>query len=618
MCASSMSMPVRFSSRLPSDCSSDKLLLPLRSTRTVKRRSSLFEKSRDWARRIISSRRINRRNTSSNDKIIIRDTCCTNTDNQEKKKKKTFNSHSLDEDGYLSPLEIKAKLENISQEDDRHYTLPDRRHSLSRILYKSSPLPPPVVTDHGLCSSNSESHLVYRCQSMRTLKAQPPLTCLLTKRSRETESTAEIDDKISPLVCSNNISEKTNRSYSLTSFAGEYKKSLISHDEPIDYIDFDCIDGGDECQQISPSHEYCAVNESDQTDDVLQDLKLLFDDDEQSPSSTICTLPPIGNLPSSRRRLAARTSSPLSSRRSTNTSSISTDSGCYMINSEVFDQPTNSVKMIPLQLISCTLCSLNSITVFSDNSTPSSNIYLTENKDLPSSLSSANVYFQYSSCNCHQNHPSTFYRNPKLYYPQSLTYVKDNNLSLKNSHSYHSLLKKNKYSSTKKCYSKGSGSSVIENYNRCTCPYYSTNNCVSTSQHRPHKTIAEEQCKTKETLLSDDERELMSAPWYKPNIERETVCDALQKADYGMFILRNSKTHIGCFALSIKVPKYYQENNIAHYLIEKVNNQGYRVKGTIKIFPSLSSLITHHSVMPETFPITLNLAAYQVSNNHSH
>jgi len=37
------------------------------------------------------------------------------------------------------------------------------------------------------------------------------------------------------------------------------------------------------------------------------------------------------------------------------------------------------------------------------------------------------------------------------------------------------------------------------------------------------------------------------------------------------------------------------------------NTSSYRIKGTTKQFPTLLSLITHHSVMPEILPITLNL-----------
>ncbi|CAF5152615.1 unnamed protein product, partial [Rotaria magnacalcarata] len=49
----------------------DKLLLP-NSTRSLKRRTSLLEKSRDWARRLMTLHRP-RRNTCSNEKI--RETC---------------------------------------------------------------------------------------------------------------------------------------------------------------------------------------------------------------------------------------------------------------------------------------------------------------------------------------------------------------------------------------------------------------------------------------------------------------------------------------------------------------------------------------------------------------
>lgn len=97
---------------------------------------------------------------------------------------------------------------------------------------------------------------------------------------------------------------------------------------------------------------------------------------------------------------------------------------------------------------------------------------------------------------------------------------------------------------------------------------------------------------------------------FSTSLSREEVCDALQQADYGTFILRKSTTHADCYALSIKVPKFTHESNIVHYLIEKtmVNQAAsYRIKGTVKQFPTLLSLLTHHSVMPEILPITLNL-----------
>ena len=94
------------------------------------------------------------------------------------------------------------------------------------------------------------------------------------------------------------------------------------------------------------------------------------------------------------------------------------------------------------------------------------------------------------------------------------------------------------------------------------------------------------------------------------NIFREAVYNVLQQADYGAFILRNSTTHADCYALSIKVPKFTHDSNIVHYLIEKLYTNdaiSYRIKGTTKQFPTLLSLLTHHSVMPEILPITLSL-----------
>jgi tensin len=93
---------------------------------------------------------------------------------------------------------------------------------------------------------------------------------------------------------------------------------------------------------------------------------------------------------------------------------------------------------------------------------------------------------------------------------------------------------------------------------------------------------------------------------------RDAVCHALQQADYGAFILRDSTTHVDCYALSVKVPKFTHDSHIAHYLIEKIldnHTYHYRIKGTMKQFPTLLSLLTHHSVMPEILPITLNLHA---------
>ena len=41
-----------------------------------------------------------------------------------------------------------------------------------------------------------------------------------------------------------------------------------------------------------------------------------------------------------------------------------------------------------------------------------------------------------------------------------------------------------------------------------------------------------------------------------------------------------------------------------HHLIVQ-SKRGYRLKGEKKIFPTVASLVTHHSVMAESLPVTL-------------
>jgi hypothetical protein len=95
-----------------------------------------------------------------------------------------------------------------------------------------------------------------------------------------------------------------------TSFAAEYQKSLSI----VDYIDFDVSD-----------------EPSKQDDDPLEYIKYLFNDNHKQQQGYFS------------RRIP---------RRSTNASSISTDSGYS-------DMPISSTKLIPVHLISCTLIPVN-------------------------------------------------------------------------------------------------------------------------------------------------------------------------------------------------------------------------------------------------------------------
>jgi len=103
--------------------------------------------------------------------------------------------------------------------------------------------------------------------------------------------------------------------------------------------------------------------------------------------------------------------------------------------------------------------------------------------------------------------------------------------------------------------------------------------------------------------------QLRDAAWFQAGIPREIALEVLAQEPVGAFMVRESTTKHGCYALSLRVPRDFQVSGIAHYLILQTA-KGYRIKGFTKEFSSLTALITHHSVMPELLPCTLSLSRY--------
>jgi hypothetical protein len=58
---------------------------------------------------------------------------------------------------------------------------------------------------------------------------------------------------------------------------------------------------------------------------------------------------------------------------------------------------------------------------------------------------------------------------------------------------------------------------------------------------------------------------------------REIALEVLNEEPEGAFLVRESTTKKGCFALSLRVPKEFQPTGIAHYLIMKTQ-RGYKIK----------------------------------------
>ncbi|KAF8790309.1 SH2 domain-containing protein 5 [Argiope bruennichi] len=109
-----------------------------------------------------------------------------------------------------------------------------------------------------------------------------------------------------------------------------------------------------------------------------------------------------------------------------------------------------------------------------------------------------------------------------------------------------------------------------------------------------------------------EERELRVAPWFQAGIPREIALEVLAQEPVGSFMVRESTSKPGCFALSLRVPRDFHQTGIAHYLIMRTN-RGYKIKGFTKEFSTLTALITHHSVMPELLPCPLSLSRYNPS-----
>ncbi|KAH8270503.1 hypothetical protein KR018_010906, partial [Drosophila ironensis] len=100
----------------------------------------------------------------------------------------------------------------------------------------------------------------------------------------------------------------------------------------------------------------------------------------------------------------------------------------------------------------------------------------------------------------------------------------------------------------------------------------------------------------------DGEPELLECPWYQPRITAKAAAEHLQKATPGSFLLRRSTPRH--FELVLRVER---AGKVKSYPVQSTRNQMYRLKGAKKQFTSLKALITHHSVMAEQLPLTLDL-----------
>lgn len=80
-------------------------------------------------------------------------------------------------------------------------------------------------------------------------------------------------------------------------------------------------------------------------------------------------------------------------------------------------------------------------------------------------------------------------------------------------------------------------------------------------------------------LSTAEQNELKGAAWFQAGIPREISLEVLSRQSPGAFLVRQSSTKPGCFALSLRVPP--PAPKVAHYLILRTP-RGYKIK--VKLF----------------------------------
>lgn len=79
-----------------------------------------------------------------------------------------------------------------------------------------------------------------------------------------------------------------------------------------------------------------------------------------------------------------------------------------------------------------------------------------------------------------------------------------------------------------------------------------------------------------DALSLAEQNDLKGAPWFQAGLPREISLEILARQNPGAFLVRQSESKIGCFALSMRVPAP-SKNKVAHYLILRTQ-RGYKIK----------------------------------------
>lgn len=94
-----------------------------------------------------------------------------------------------------------------------------------------------------------------------------------------------------------------------------------------------------------------------------------------------------------------------------------------------------------------------------------------------------------------------------------------------------------------------------------------------------------------DALSLTEQSDLKGAPWFQAGLPREISLEILSRQNPGAFLVRQSESKMGCFALSLRVPP--PAPKVAHYLIMRTQ-RGFKIKVRIKRLNFIHFLFAFH------------------------